>query len=163
MNSSAGVEVVVADLARADHQAAVVALVDAYSRDPMGEGKPLDPEVREALIPGLRQHPTTVIFLAYVGAQPVGIAACFLGFSTFKARPLLNIHDLGVLPAQRGRGVGAALLAAVERRARQLGCCKLTLEVFQHNRARHLYSRAGFVQAQYQEAAGPALFMSKGL
>jgi GNAT superfamily N-acetyltransferase len=157
------VDVVLADLARPDHQAAVVALIDAYSQDPMGEGKPLAPEVRAQLIPGLRQHPTTTIFLAYVAGQPVGIAACFLGFSTFKAKPLLNIHDLSVLPAYRGRGVGAALLAAVERRARELGCCKLTLEVFENNRARHLYTRAGFLQAQYQEMAGPALFFSKSI
>ena len=36
----ASIEIVRADLARADHQQAIVALVDAYARDPMGnEGR----------------------------------------------------------------------------------------------------------------------------
>ena len=57
------IEIVEADLARSDHQQAVVELVDAYARDPMGNGAPLAAEVRAALIPGLRRHPTTLIFL----------------------------------------------------------------------------------------------------
>ena len=69
-------------------------MVDAYSRDAMGDGKPLDQDVRAQLIPGLRRHPTTLIFLAFDGDQPVGAAVCFIGFSTFAAKPLINIHDL---------------------------------------------------------------------
>ncbi len=65
----------------------------------MGNGKSLSPEARRALIPGLQEHPTTVIFLAYQGGKAIGVAVCFLGFSTFDAKPLLNIHDLAVLPA----------------------------------------------------------------
>jgi hypothetical protein len=40
-----------ADLSNVDHQDAVLAMVDAYSRDPMGDGAPLAAEVRERLIP----------------------------------------------------------------------------------------------------------------
>ncbi len=129
------IRIVEADLDRPEHQRAVLELTDAYSRDPMGDGHPLSPEVREALIPGLQRHPTTLIFLAYDGTDAVGIATCFLGFSTFSARPLINIHDLGVLPAQRGRGIGRQLLAAIESKARALGCCKLTLETQENNSA----------------------------
>ena len=94
----------------------------------------------------------------------MGVAVCFVGFSTFKARPLVNIHDLGVLAAHRGRGIGTRLMAAVEAKARALGCCKLTLEVFEHNRrARQVYAKLGFAQAMYQEAAGGALFLAKPL
>jgi ribosomal protein S18 acetylase RimI-like enzyme len=164
------IQIVEADLARADHQRAVVDLTDAYARDPMGNGRPLDPAVREALIPGLRRHPTTLIFLAYTaegegeGERAVGIATCFLGFSTFYARPLINVHDLAVLPDQRGRGVGRQLLAAVEARARALGCCKLTLEVLENNRrAIALYTAAGFAQATYTPEAGGGLFMARTL
>jgi ribosomal protein S18 acetylase RimI-like enzyme len=77
--------------------------------------------------------------------EPVGLAVCFLGYSTFAARPLVNIHDLIVHPNFRRRGVAAQLLAAVETRARELGCCKVTLEVRVDNAAaRSLYATRGF-------------------
>ena len=158
------VEIVEADLTRAEHQQVVLELVDAYARDPMGNGKPLSKEVRRALIPGLQQHPTTLIFLAFQAGKAVGIAVCFLGFSTFAARPLINIHDLAVLPSQRGQGTGRRLLEAIERKARETGCCKLTLEVQENNhRARRLYEAVGFSQSVYEEAAGGSLFLSKPL
>jgi GNAT superfamily N-acetyltransferase len=158
------IEIVEAQLDRAEHQRAVIELTDAYSRDPMGDGHPLAPEVRESLISGLRQHPTTLIFLAYDGADAVGIATCFLGFSTFAARPLINLHDVGVLPSHRGRGISRQLLAAVEAKARALDCCKLTLEVLENNhRARGVYAAAGFAQATYTAEAGGALFLAKKL
>ena len=100
------IAIVEADLARTDHQEAVVQLLNAYAIDPMGDGKPLSEIARRDLIPGLQQHPTTMIFLAFDGRAPVGLAVCFRGFSTFAARPLLNIHDFSVLPACRGAGVG---------------------------------------------------------
>jgi GNAT superfamily N-acetyltransferase len=156
------VEIVEADLNRSEHQHAVVELINAYAMDPMGNGAPLSAEVRGALIPGLKQHPTSVIFLAYQEGKGVGIAVCFRGFSTFAARPLINIHDLAVLPAYRGQGIGRRLLEEVERKARETDCCKLTLEVQENNhRARHVYEAAGFAQAKYVEAAGGSLFLSK--
>lgn len=130
--------------------------------DPMGNGKPLSDETRRDLIPGLPQHPTTVIFLAFPDSQAVGIAVCFRGFSTFGARPLINISDLAVLPAYRGLGIGRRLLQETEHRARDTGCCKLTLEVQAINhRARRLYEAMGFAQAIYVQEAGGTLFLSK--
>lgn len=156
------INIVEADLRRPEHQRDVVALTDAYARDPMGNDGPLPPEVLARLPAALRDHATTLIFLAYAGDQAIGIATCFLGFSTFAARPLLNIHDLAVLPAHRGRGVARRLLAAVEDRARQLGCCKLTLEVQENNlRAKHLYTSAGFAHALTATAGGGALYYAK--
>jgi ribosomal protein S18 acetylase RimI-like enzyme len=157
-----GVEVVEADLGRADHQAQVLALTDAYARDPMGNGGPLPPEVAERLIAGLRAHPTTLIFLAYADGEAAGIANCFRGFSTFYALPTINIHDLAVLPEQRGLGIGRALLEAVAAKGRALGCCKLTLEVQENNaRARRLYESFGFRRAVYVESAGGGLYYSR--
>ena len=157
-------EVVEADLSRVADQQAVVTLLDAYSRDPMGNGAPLPPDVKGALISGLRELPTTLVFLARLGGVPVGVAVCFRGFSTFAARPLINIHDLAVAPEHRGRGVGRQLLTAVADKGRALGCCKLTLEVLENNRrARKLYEAAGFSQAVYRQEAGGALFMWKPL
>lgn len=159
-----GVRIVEADLDNPAHAAAVLALVDMYARDPMGDGAPLDPAVRAQLIPGLKRHPTTVIVLAFAGERPVGIAVCFVGFSTFAAKPLLNIHDCAVAPDVRGQGVGRMLLAAVETKARALGCCKVTLEVLdQNHRALRTYLAAGFTRYSLQPGAGEAIFLTKPL
>ena len=44
----------------------------------------------------------------------VGFALYFFTFSTFLARPTLYLEDLFVLPAERGRGAGRALLGRME-------------------------------------------------
>jgi GNAT superfamily N-acetyltransferase len=158
------ITIVEADLSRSDHADATLQLLDAYSADPMGDGKPLAESTRRDLIPALRAHPTTMVFLAWCGTEPVGLAVCFRGFSTFAARPLVNIHDFYVAPTRRGTGVGRLLLAAVEKRAGETGCCKLTLEVQENNhRARGVYGAAGFTRSTYVAEAGGALFLSKPL
>ena len=54
-----------ADLNDEGTQRDVLKMGNGYSSDPMGNGKPLPEEVNGRLIEGLRQHPTTVILLAY--------------------------------------------------------------------------------------------------
>jgi GNAT superfamily N-acetyltransferase len=158
------IEILQADLDHRGHQQAVVTLLDAYARDQMGNGKALSNEVRRELIPGLQRHPTTIIFLAFQDKKAVGIATCFGGFSTFAARPLINIHDFYVIPEVRGQKIGHMILAAIEQKARDTGCCKVTLEVQQNNhRAQRIYEAAGFSRSVYVEAAGGALFLSKPL
>jgi ribosomal protein S18 acetylase RimI-like enzyme len=134
-----------ADLADPRDAAGIVSIVNSYAGDPKGGGRPLPLDVRDRLVPLLRDHPTTLVLLALADGEPVGIAVCFFGISTFRALPLLNVHDLAVLPEYRGRGVGRALLGAAEDHARRRGCCKLTLEVQDDNTpARTLYRRFGF-------------------
>ena len=158
------IRILEADLNLPEHRAAVLAMVDAYSVDAMGGAKPLDPDVRARLIPGLQRHPTTLIFLAFEGVQPVGVAVCFVGFSTFTAKPLINIHDCIVLSKFRGKSVGRRLLESVEAKARELGCCKLTLEVMDNNdRVLRAYEAAGFVRYSLQEDAGTAIFLTRPL
>ncbi len=151
------------DFANPAHCAGLVRVLDSYASGPVGGGKPLSAEVRQRLVPALRELPSARIVLAFRGDQPVGLAICFLAFSTFHARPLLNIHDLAVVPEHRGQGVGRALLEAVETRARQGGCVKLTLEVQESNRrAWDFYLDFGFADF---EIAGPTptRFLSKPL
>lgn len=156
-------EVRAANLQDARDAEAVVMLLDAYARDPRGGGEPLPAQVQERLVPGLCAHPTARAWLAFDAGQPVGVCVGFGGFSTFRALPLLNIHDLAVLPAARGRGIGRALLAAAEAHARATGCCKLTLEVQEDNApARALYARFGFRDVTYG-ASGPTRFLGKSL
>jgi ribosomal protein S18 acetylase RimI-like enzyme len=124
---------------------AIIQIIDSYALEPLGGGKPLPPSVRKQLIPGLQRHPTTLVLLAFDEDKSIGLAVCFMGFSTFQAKPLMNLHDFAVLPEYRGKGAGNALLQAVENAAVERGCCKVTLEVLDTNmRAMALYHRCGF-------------------
>ncbi len=143
---------------------ALVMLLDAYARDPMGGGEGLAEDVKARLCSDLAAHPLASSFIAWRAEQAVGLVNCIEGYSTFKARPLLNIHDIAVLPAHRGQGVGQALLAAAEGHARERGCCKLTLEVLTGNAvALRSYERFGFAPYALDPAAGQASFMQKWL
>jgi ribosomal protein S18 acetylase RimI-like enzyme len=150
---------------RADtDRTALVQLLDAYARDPMGGGEPLPSEVRERLCDDLAAHPLAASFIAWQGDAPVGLANCFEAYSSFKARPLLNVHDLVVLPAQRGAGIGQALLAACQAHAAERGGCKLTLEVLSGNqRALRSYEQFGFAPYTLDPRAGQALLLQKWL
>jgi GNAT superfamily N-acetyltransferase len=153
-----------ADYADPVHARGIVDVLDSYARDPRGGSRPLAEDVRARLVPALRDHPTALVVLALADADPIGVAVCFLGFSTFAARPLVNVHDLAVLPEHRGKGVGRALLTGVEQRARARGCCKLTLEVQDDNEpARRLYARFGFDDFRLAGAALTTRFLAKSL
>ena len=153
-----------ADSASALDRSALVDLLGAYAIDPMGGGAPLADEVRASLCDRLAQVPLAISFIAWLEGEAVGLVNCFQGFSTFKARPLLNVHDLVVLPAHRARGVGQALLAAAQKHAQERGCCKLTLEVLSGNaRALRSYERFGFAPYVLDPREGQALLMQKWL
>jgi ribosomal protein S18 acetylase RimI-like enzyme len=155
-------QIVRADLENSVHREGLLAVLGSYAEDPMGGAQPLSEEVREKVVAGLREHPTTEILLAIADGRAIGAAVCFVGFSTFRARRLLNVHDLAVLPEHRGGGVGRRLLLGAEARARELGCCKLTLEVLEHNtRARGLYTSFGFGAYSPGGAAKRTLFLEK--
>jgi GNAT superfamily N-acetyltransferase len=73
-----------------------------------------------------------------------GFALYFFNYSTFLCRPGLYLEDLFVRPAHRGRGIGLALLAALEQRARALGCGRLEWSVLDWNEpAIEFYRRFG--------------------
>lgn len=139
------IQVTRADLNDPGQAQAILKLLKAFAREPVSGGSALHPSVTEQLIPGLRQHPTTLVMLAREYDSYIGTAICFIGFSTFYARPLINIHDLTVLDEHRGKGVGRRLMRAVESEALAMGCCKVTLEVREDNEgARRLYNSEGF-------------------
>lgn len=159
-----------ADYANPEHAVALVSLLDAYARDPMGGGEPLSEFARTNLVPALAARPQAFSVLAFGaidahgGVRPVGLVNCMEGFSTFACRPLVNVHDVAVLPAYRGQRVAEKMLALVEAIARERGACKLTLEVLQGNAgAIRLYQRMGFANYQLDPAMGLAQFLQKWL
>ncbi len=138
-------EIRLANLTDTADGAAVFELLNTYAIDIMGQNKPFSDDIRERLVPELRKQANAVVLLAFSGGVPAGLAICFVGFSTFRVRPLLNIHDFCVSPQFLGQGVGKQLMAAVEQEARARGCCKVTLEVRDDNhRAKKLYLATGF-------------------
>ncbi len=158
------VMIVQANLDDSVHQRAVVEMVNAYARDPMGRGEDLPAAVRAGLIDGLRGHPMSLIFLALDGGRPVGIAVCFVGFSTFFAKRLINVHDLAVVPEYRYKGVGRRLLERVEATARERGYCKVTLEVHAVNLpAQRLYRNVGFQNIGGEGGTARVWFLEKFL
>jgi ribosomal protein S18 acetylase RimI-like enzyme len=134
-----------ANLANPAHASATVELVDSYARGPGGQNAPLSDLARSTMVKGLSKHPMATVLLAFLDDKPVGVAICVWGFSTFAGKPSVNICDFAVFPEFQNRGVGRALLAEVETRARARGCCKVTLEVHDSNvGAKWLYRRFGF-------------------
>ena len=143
----------------------IVDVLDSYAREPAGGSEPIADDVRQRLISDLRHVDNALVLAAVEGnGKIVGIAVCFRGYSTFKAAPLINIHDLAVLPSHRSKGIGRALLTVLEERARAEGCCKLTLEVLDDNHgARRLYEDIGFGDGGPGAAETNTLFMQKPL
>lgn len=143
---------------------AFVDLLDMYATDPMGGGQPLSDEVKARLPRDLANSHPGIHLIAWHAEEAVGLLNAFMGYSTFKARPLINIHDIAVVPAWRGRGVGQALLSNLQDIALQRGCCKLTLEVLSGNtKARFAYERFGFEDYALDPKLGAAQFMQKWL
>jgi len=152
------------DYLNAQDAQALVFLLDAYAQDPMGGGEALKPEASSRLCADMSRIAGAASFIAWLDGQPIGLINCFEGYSTFKAKPLLNVHDIAVLASHRGQGVGQALLQAAEAHALSRGCCKLTLEVLSGNApAMASYKRFGFEQYELDPAAGQAQFMQKWL
>ena len=86
----------------------------------------------------LREHMFGVrryveVILAEVDGRTVGFALFFHNYSTFLARPGIYLEDLFVLPEERGRGYGKALLSSLARIAVERGCGRLEWSVLDWN------------------------------
>jgi GNAT superfamily N-acetyltransferase len=90
------------------------------------------------------RHRYAETLLAEEEGVPVGFALFFHNFSTFLAQPGIYLEDLFVVPEQRGRGVGRALLKELARLAVERGCGRLEWSVLDWNReAIGFYERLG--------------------
>ena len=77
--------------------------------------------------------PSATALLAEVDGRGIGFALYFFNFSTFLGRPGLYLEDLFVLPDERGRGVGSALLIELARIAVAKGCGRMEWSVLDWN------------------------------
>lgn len=160
----AGVEIVIADLDVPLHRRGLVKLMEGYVLELTGGRQGLSDFSRTNLPSELAARKFAHVILAFVELEPVGLAICFEGFSTFACQSLLNIHDIEVAPNYRGRGLAKKLLQKIEELGLVLGCCKLTLEVLEGNTtALSLYKSFGFVGYELNPQMGKALFWEKKL
>jgi GNAT superfamily N-acetyltransferase len=86
----------------------------------------------------LRPHlfgdrPVAEALVAESGGEVVAFALFFTNFSTFLAQPGLYLEDLYVTPAQRGRGIGKALLTRLAQLAVERGCGRFEWSVLDWN------------------------------
>ncbi len=144
------VNIIEGNLADLKHKEALVELINAYLSDNMGENRLLSCDIQDRLISGLTKHPAALLFFAEYKNKLIGLATCFIGFSTFHAKKLINIHDLIVLPEYRRHKVAEKIILFVEKKAQDMDCFKLTLEVRMDNiKAKGLYKKLGFSSGEH--------------
>lgn len=137
--------ILIGNLNNSDHCADMLFVLNQYLLDPMGLGAPLSKELGQQVLAGLANQQNHLFFLAYFENQCVALANCFVNFSTFRARKLLNIHDFIVVPGVRKQGIGDRLLKYILAYSEEQGYCRVNLEVRSDNsEAMRLYSRNGF-------------------
>ncbi len=130
---------------------ALIELLNHYALQETGQSAALADAVLANVIADLKQETAYQGWLAEFEDRAVGLANCFKGFSTFRSRPLVNIHDLVVHREYQGQGIGCQLLQSVIQQAKDDRYCAVTLEVLADNPAARLYQRMGF------EGIGPSV------
>lgn len=156
------IKIHIADYSLPAHASAIAVLMRGYSGDVMGGDSPLPDSHCQQIAEKLKDFGHAVTALAFEGDAPIGLITAFKSFSTFKNRAVLNLHDVYVIPPWRGRGVASQLLDLIDKAAKSMGCCKMTLEVLSNNEsAKSLYKKVGFEPYTLLDSAGDARFWEK--
>jgi GNAT superfamily N-acetyltransferase len=124
----------------------VVPLFDGYRRF---YRKPSEPERVRAFLADRLRNGDSIIFLAEEsrGGPATGFTQLYPIFSSVSIGRALILNDLFVVPASRGRGVGAALLERAAAFGRETGALYLELETEVVNlTAQEVYQRLGWVK-----------------
>jgi len=141
------------------HLTALVDLLNHYMTDPMGEAPPLNKLQQLRLVDGLSNHPAALVLFVLYDGEIVGLATCFINFSTFNVKSYLYIHDIVVYADFRNKGLGKALMEKLIEISTERDYCKITLEVREDNfQAQGLYFSLGF-----EECTPGMLFWTKKL
>lgn len=144
--TTADIEFEFCDFNNPDHLNRFAELINLYMTDPMGGcTEPLNKLQQLRMVDGLNNHPKAFVLFIIYRNEVAGLATCFENFSTFKAKPYINLHDLIVDSKFRGKGFGKMLVEEVLSIAKERKCCKVTLEVREDNyTAQTLYIDLGF-------------------
>ena len=137
------------DLQNTVHCEQLIKLLNDYMNDPMGNLAPMEKGLAPRIISGLQGYGSYLGFFVLAGEKFAGLANCNQNFSTFKAKPLLNIHDFIVSPEFRAAGAGHFLMKGILDHASKMGFCRVNLEVREDNHgAKSLYQKLGFTECE---------------
>jgi GNAT superfamily N-acetyltransferase len=129
--------------ARPDDAAAIVGLITELAEfEQLAHLVEVTPQALAQQLFGPR--PAAEAVVAEQDGTVVGFALFFTNFSTFLGRPGLYLEDLYVQPAQRGTGLGRALLEHLGRLAVKRGCGRFEWSVLDWNaNAIRFYEKMG--------------------
>lgn len=112
------------------------------------DNRPPDPPSAHAMgaLEVIQMAPYVHLVVAEVDGDVAGTATLVVVPNlTHGGRPWMQLENMVVDEAMRGRGVGRALMEAAERMARQHGCYKIQLQSAEHRTDAHrFYEAAGF-------------------
>jgi ribosomal protein S18 acetylase RimI-like enzyme len=145
------------------YEAADASFVEALARRSFGE---YSRRAGAAASVRARAHSGGTTLVAVVGDMPAGFAT--LAVHRRGRRVIASLDAIAVEPEQRGRGVGKALLAGAERKAKAAGATELRLVTAEANLAAlDLFLRSGFAihsrLERYYERGQNAVGMRKTL
>ena len=127
---------------RADEADAVAQMVRSLAAD---TGSSIVPKFDGQQLAAARDLIDVVV--AEDDGRLIGACLGLMTFSTWRGTPGLYVVDLFVLPAARGRNVGAQLLRSLARRFAARGAQFIKLEVDETNGgAERFYTRLGFTK-----------------
>ncbi|AMJ60605.1 GNAT family N-acetyltransferase [Bosea sp. PAMC 26642] len=94
------------------------------------------------------ENPRVFCDIAEWDGEPVGFAVWFYTYSTFSGRHGIWLEDLFVEPAQRGLGIGKALIAGLAKRCADEGLSRLAWWVLNWNEPSRVFYRSVGAVAQ---------------
>jgi len=102
-------------------------------------GYPTTPEAMRERLGHILPRDDYATWVAERGGRVVGFAGAMHGLSYVYDPPYARLLSLVVEPGERGRGTGAALVAAAERWAREQGAAQLRLTTALHRDGAHRF------------------------
>ena len=108
-------------------------------------GYPTSPDAVLRRVDLLASSETDRLFVAELEGQVVGLASVHVNLSVEYDEPAAKLSAIVVDIDYRRRGIGEALVAAIEAEARERGCCLVFLTTAERRGDAHaFYRRVGF-------------------
>jgi N-acetylglutamate synthase-like GNAT family acetyltransferase len=124
--------------ARADDCHALAALIGQL-------GHPSSPAAVAARVERLGASDADRLLIAELDGEVVGLASVHISLSVEYDEPAAKLSAIVIGQRHRRRGIGEALVAAMEAEARRRGCCLLFLTTAERRADAHaFYRRLGF-------------------
>ena len=88
------IKIIKADYHDPGHAKDIEYLLSFYASDIMGGGTALNERILKNVPLELSKRPYAFSVIAYIEGKAAGLINCFEAFSTFRCKPLVNIHDV---------------------------------------------------------------------